>query len=164
MSVLFCLWNCWSAYPICACLFPCIYAFSCCLDQFPQRSLSSSPSGLRPRGFSFPKAGAKVRPSAFPAKLFHIFFRGFFTTRCVSGRKNLEAIGDISIELSVHIPNRPHLGIKSTPYLHREGGALTHKSPPSHDFCTYDSSRSACPFTPSEPIIRPQNPSISCRR
>ena len=149
---------------LCACLFPCIYAFSCCLDQFPQRSLSSSPSGLRPGGFSFPKAGAKVRPSALPAKLFHIFFRGFFTTRCVSVRKNL---GHRKIQtrnfMFIH-PNDHIWTYISCPQHRKKVAHLPTSPPPLRDSYIRDSSKSTYSLTPSEQVIRPRNPSISCRR
>ena len=83
---------------LCACLFPCIYAFSCCLDQFPQRSLSSSPRSSVREGFSFPKAGAKVRRFSFPAKSFHIFFSTRITMRCVSARKILGGFRNVRME------------------------------------------------------------------
>ena len=63
------------------------------------RSISSKIS-LRPHrpsvrgGFSFPKAGAKVRRFSFPTKSFHIFFSLFFTIGCVSARKILGGLCD----------------------------------------------------------------------
>ena len=83
---------------LCACLFPCIYAFSCCLDQFPQRSLSSSPRSSVREGFSFPKAGAKVRRFSLPAKSFRMFFSTRITMRCVSARKILGGFRNVRME------------------------------------------------------------------
>ena len=133
------------------------------------RSISSKislfvPLRPPPRGFSFPKAGAKVRPSAFPAKHFHIFFCHFFTTRCVSGRKNL---GHRKIQtrnfMFIH-PNDHIWTYISCPQHRKKVAHLPTSPPPLRDSYIRDSSKSTYSLTPSEQVIRPRNPSISCRR
>jgi len=89
VSVLFCLWNCWSAYSYAP-------ASSLAFMHFPAVSINFLKDlSLRPPlasargGFSFPKAGAKVRRFSFPAKSFRMFFSPRITMRCVSARKIL---------------------------------------------------------------------------
>jgi hypothetical protein len=57
------------------------YAFSCCLDQFPQRSLSCSPT--LQRGAFYWKAGAKIIQIISPSKYFFAFLKLFLLPPCV---------------------------------------------------------------------------------